>query len=205
VIDSFYPRESVRREDLVERLQLQFNRWNDKTVLQYLGRPETYTRQVVKHDVRYIKTGSLVPKEHIWRRTLPAVKGVIEKIGRAKMIRSSNEVWYNLFYPRQTTFDEETNMSPPKPLSSERPLKEGLHSLGLSLDEPCFVEVKGEGSPKKNYISHIAFDSSKCDGEPNDSIGERVREERESYREREINRHEHKRIQICRARAWLGP
>jgi hypothetical protein len=48
------------------------------TILKYLGRPQIIRRNRISQEVRYLKSGTVVPKEHRFTQFLEKKKGYIE-------------------------------------------------------------------------------------------------------------------------------
>jgi len=63
-----------------------------------LGRPETVKPKRVSQEVRYLRSGAVVPKEHVFRVRLERKVGLIEKWGYAKMFLKDGIPYFRLNY-----------------------------------------------------------------------------------------------------------
>ena len=93
-----YPYREVSYKKLENDLITKFDLTDPKTILKYLGRPETVKPKRVSQEVRYLRSGAVVPKEHVFRVRLERKMGLIEKWGYAKMFLKDGVPYFRLFY-----------------------------------------------------------------------------------------------------------
>ena len=82
------------RLDMINKLGLA----DRLTILKYLGRPQTVRSNRISQEVHYLKSGTVVPKEHRFTQFLERVKGYIEIFGYAQMFLKNGKPYFRLFY-----------------------------------------------------------------------------------------------------------
>jgi hypothetical protein len=82
------------RLDMITKLNLA----DHLTILKYLGRPANTRTSKVRQVVRYMNTGTTVPKEHTFTTQTSRKKGYIEVCGYVEMITDDGKVMFKIFY-----------------------------------------------------------------------------------------------------------
>lgn len=100
--ESFYPAAEVRYDAVRRRMATLLGIVDDQSILAYLGRPETVTRNRVSQMVRY-RSGAVVNKDHTFIQRLPAKKGYIEVFGLGYVYIENGEWWIHWNHNEQTT------------------------------------------------------------------------------------------------------
>jgi len=90
--ESFYPTADVPYSAVRQRMAALLGIVDDQSVLAYLGRPETVSRNNVGQIVRYA-SGATVNKRHTFIRLLPVKKGYIEVFGLGYVYVKNDEWW----------------------------------------------------------------------------------------------------------------
>jgi len=129
------------------------------TVTAYLGRAQRTVVRRVRQDVWYRRSGTTVPKEHIFKEKVPGRKGYLEIFGLAKMFtnETNGKVYFKIFYEnsnrsyhfRECLSDvlsqecEGVSVSPKKISLSPIITSQGVHSNGdVEAAENNSVEIK---------------------------------------------------------------
>lgn len=111
------------------------------TILNYLGRATTLKKNKVRQEVRYLRTGKIVPKEHSFTKILPHKRGYIEIFGYAQMFSKNVKQYFKIFYENL------------------------VNKLLIT-----FQECEGVGSEEK-YLSHIyGTDDGNLKAKENDEV-----------------------------------
>ena len=90
--ESFYPTADVPYNAVRQRMAALLGIVDDQSVLAYLGRPETVSRNHVGQIVRY-DSGTTVNKRHTFIHLLHAKKGYIEVFGLGYVYVKNDEWW----------------------------------------------------------------------------------------------------------------
>jgi len=93
-----YPEREVSYETLKMTMMSKLELYDDKTILKYLGRPTTVKTRRIGQEVHYLKSGTVVSKEHKFTQVLERKKGYIEILGYAKMFWKNGKPYFRLFY-----------------------------------------------------------------------------------------------------------
>ena len=93
-----YPFREVSYEKLKLDLMVKLGLADRLTVLKYLGRPKIVRSNRISQEVRYLKSGTVVPKEHRFTKVLERKKGYIEIFGYAEMFLKNGKPYFRLFY-----------------------------------------------------------------------------------------------------------
>jgi len=80
--------------DMITKLEL----CDRTTILNYLGRPQHYNIHRVNHEVRYLRSQSLVLKEHTFKQKVSSKTGYLELFGLATMFEKDGKTWFKIHY-----------------------------------------------------------------------------------------------------------
>jgi len=93
-----FPAREVSYDKLRMDLMTKLGLADRLTVLKYLGRPKIVRSNRISQEVRYLKSGTIVPKEHRFTQLLERKKGYIEIFGYAEMFLKNGKPYFRLFY-----------------------------------------------------------------------------------------------------------
>jgi len=99
--ESFYPTADVPYNAVKQRMAALLGIVDDQSVLAYLGRPETVSRNNVGQIVRY-ESGATVNKRHTFIHLLNAKKGYIETFGLGYVYVKNDEWWIHWNHSEQS-------------------------------------------------------------------------------------------------------
>ena len=99
--ESFYPTADVPYNAVKQRMAALLGIVDDQSVLAYLGRPETVSRNNVGQIVRY-ESGTTVNKRHTFIRLLPVKKSYIEVFGLGYVYVKDAEWWIHWNHSEQS-------------------------------------------------------------------------------------------------------
>ena len=91
--ESFYPTADVSYAAVKTRMVTLLGIVDCKSVLAYLGRPKYEQKSMMNQTVTYLKSGTVVPKKHSFRRKIAAKRGYIDVFGLGYVYADKNDWW----------------------------------------------------------------------------------------------------------------
>jgi len=124
-----WPERVVTYEKLRLDMLTKLNLADRITLLKYLGRASATRSSKMMQLVRYMKTGTTVPKEHVFTTKTDRKKGYLEIYGYAQMETENGKNNFRIFYENLTDKQTVLQEKPPNATKGEGP-KETTEKVG---------------------------------------------------------------------------
>lgn len=173
LIELQYPLREVGYDKLRMDMMMKLGLCDRTTVLAYLGRPQHLNFHRVNHEVRYLRSQTIVLKEHTFKQKVPGKKGYLEFFGLATMFSENGKTYFQIHYEnsnRPYHYNES--------LCHLQPSEEKISPSNSPLQE-C-DESKEHSVPKKTSLSPIIAVKGCGETDENSIRGEVEKKERES-------------------------
>jgi len=163
--ESFYPATDVHYNAVRQRMASLLGIVDDQSILAYLGRPETVTRNQVSQMVRY-RSGAVVNKDHTFILKLRAKQGYIELFDLGHAYVKNNEWWIHWNHTEQTTLPI-SNQSEQPSFSGQGEVSDCAKVFKEDISLPKMEKTESSSEARAERLERIKRRESDSKGERN--------------------------------------